>query len=160
MVQLIKRKSANLQQSVICYLMADAGIYLCVSRISVEHIRKEFACTSDAGYDETVNVEAVNNEKVRQVVRVGFEVLLWGRRWLRLTDWRLCRFAQRTGGRRGRGLDRRATLVLRVRKRCRRSASIGFSVCTSQGLLVRLLQAEDWACVDLFGHPIEIHQEA
>lgn len=54
-----------------------AGAYLGISRIGVKDIRKEFAGASDAGNDETVNVEAVD-DKIGG--RAGNGTLLWGKR--------------------------------------------------------------------------------
>ena len=64
-VQLWKWQSADLLH--VSYPIDNVynGVsYLGISRIRIENVRKEFAGTSDAGYDEPMDVEAVDNEKM------------------------------------------------------------------------------------------------
>ena len=47
-------------------------VYLCISRVSIEDIREELACTSYSCYDETMDIVAINDEKLRQVSLTGW----------------------------------------------------------------------------------------
>jgi hypothetical protein len=38
--------------------------YFGISGVGIEHVRKEFTCAGHTGNHETMNVEAIDNEKV------------------------------------------------------------------------------------------------
>ena len=70
MVQLDQGKAADLETLANQATSKCKSSYLCVSRIGIEHIRKEFARTSNASNDKAVYVEAINHKKVRQIIGI------------------------------------------------------------------------------------------
>lgn len=48
--------------------------YLCISRVCVEHVGEEFACTSYTGDHQAMNVKAINDKKLGEAVRFALGI--------------------------------------------------------------------------------------
>ena len=68
MIELLEWQSADLSYiRNVSYVQAFCFLstHLCIARISIEDVGKEFTRASHASDDQTMNVEAINNKEMR-----------------------------------------------------------------------------------------------